>query len=109
MANISASGRNRPVVLLVLMNLLGFGLLYVANDYNKNIIWVGLGLLGLFVIIYTVLTVCRMGDKFIVPMACMLITIGVILLCRINIEKYGIRSEERRVGKECRSRWSPYH
>ena len=23
--------------------------------------------------------------------------------------KAGIRSEERRVGKECRSRWSPYH
>ena len=23
------------------------------------------------------------------------------------VEKY--RSEERRVGKECRSRWSPYH
>src|SRR2546429_9726125 len=22
---------------------------------------------------------------------------------------YGARSEERRVGKECRSRWSPYH
>ena len=25
----------------------------------------------------------------------------------INYAKY--RSEERRVGKECRSRWSPYH
>ena len=24
-------------------------------------------------------------------------------------EKVIIRSEERRVGKECRSRWSPYH
>ena len=24
-------------------------------------------------------------------------------------ERTGIRSEERRVGKECRSRWSPYH
>ena len=24
-------------------------------------------------------------------------------------EVTGIRSEERRVGKECRSRWSPYH
>ena len=24
-------------------------------------------------------------------------------------EETGIRSEERRVGKECRSRWSPYH
>ena len=23
--------------------------------------------------------------------------------------KMGYRSEERRVGKECRSRWSPYH
>ena len=23
--------------------------------------------------------------------------------------KPGRRSEERRVGKECRSRWSPYH
>ena len=23
--------------------------------------------------------------------------------------KDGVRSEERRVGKECRSRWSPYH
>ena len=26
-----------------------------------------------------------------------------------KIEKIGPRSEERRVGKECRSRWSPYH
>ena len=25
-----------------------------------------------------------------------------------NVDK-SIRSEERRVGKECRSRWSPYH
>ena len=24
-------------------------------------------------------------------------------------EVAGVRSEERRVGKECRSRWSPYH
>ena len=24
-------------------------------------------------------------------------------------QKKGIRSEERRVGKECRARWSPYH
>ena len=24
-------------------------------------------------------------------------------------KKYTFRSEERRVGKECRSRWSPYH
>ena len=28
-----------------------------------------------------------------------------IVVCRSQI----VRSEERRVGKECRSRWSPYH
>ena len=26
-----------------------------------------------------------------------------------DIKKDQLRSEERRVGKECRSRWSPYH
>src|SRR3712207_9256749 len=26
-----------------------------------------------------------------------------------NLQSYPARSEERRVGKECRSRWSPYH
>jgi len=25
------------------------------------------------------------------------------------VDKVAPRSEERRVGKECRSRWSPYH
>ena len=27
----------------------------------------------------------------------------------INVKTFIHRSEERRVGKECRSRWSPYH
>ena len=26
-----------------------------------------------------------------------------------NSRSFALRSEERRVGKECRSRWSPYH
>ena len=28
---------------------------------------------------------------------------------KYETERYERRSEERRVGKECRSRWSPYH
>ncbi len=28
---------------------------------------------------------------------------------RTSIQWSRLRSEERRVGKECRSRWSPYH
>ena len=27
----------------------------------------------------------------------------------VDISGQTVRSEERRVGKECRSRWSPYH
>ena len=27
----------------------------------------------------------------------------------VRTKKVRVRSEERRVGKECRSRWSPYH
>ena len=31
--------------------------------------------------------------------------------CNVKVLRFAIllRSEERRVGKECRSRWSPYH
>ena len=29
--------------------------------------------------------------------------------CNSRLEEGKWRSEERRVGKECRSRWSPYH
>src|SRR2546430_989620 len=32
-----------------------------------------------------------------------------ILICEPTFPMYRYRSEERRVGKECRSRWSPYH
>ena len=43
---------------------------------------------------------------------------GIVTVRRIRKESPGVkvivvsggdRSEERRVGKECRSRWSPYH
>src|SRR5256886_4377023 len=34
-----------------------------------------------------------------------LLLLGLLLICSVLAQ----RSEERRVGKECRSRWSPYH
>ena len=34
---------------------------------------------------------------------------GAIRAVEIDGEPWLVRSEERRVGKECRSRWSPYH
>ena len=32
-----------------------------------------------------------------------------VYICNAVTIEDGVRSEERRVGKECRSRWSPYH
>src|SRR2546428_38706 len=37
------------------------------------------------------------------------ITVNPVNDAPINTVPGGQRSEERRVGKECRSRWSPYH
>ena len=36
-------------------------------------------------------------------------TIAHILSLKPYVSELVMRSEERRVGKECRSRWSPYH
>ena len=37
------------------------------------------------------------------------VTANVVAAIEPNLRNAEIRSEERRVGKECRSRWSPYH
>ena len=38
-----------------------------------------------------------------------LLRIGCTVECTMEGYAHRLRSEERRVGKECRSRWSPYH
>ena len=35
--------------------------------------------------------------------------LAIVLALMVIWKFFGSRSEERRVGKECRSRWSPYH
>ena len=35
--------------------------------------------------------------------------VGILFVTLFKISQDRTRSEERRVGKECRSRWSPYH
>ena len=74
-----------PAYLLVAMTVIGFALLCASNSWQMNIVYVGLGFLGLFVLIYSILVLCNMGDKFLVLIAFMLMTIGVIMLCRLDI------------------------
>ena len=58
-----------------------------------------------------------LGDRLarvLVPYLFMVISFvwqHILLLVSLYVMTFGVaaRSEERRVGKECRSRWSPYH
>ncbi|MBQ9737842.1 MAG: FtsW/RodA/SpoVE family cell cycle protein [Clostridia bacterium] len=74
-----------PAYLMIAMCVLGFTLLCGANQWQLNILYVGIGFLGLFVFIYTTLVLANMGDKFLVLIAFMLMTVGVLMLCRLNI------------------------
>src|SRR3712207_5724892 len=44
------------------------------------------------------------------PVGWIILAVGAIFACQeVSLQYATYRSEERRVGKECRSRWSPYH
>ena len=46
---------------------------------------------------------------FCIPELLVLLVILFAIIIPVQAASLLLRSEERRVGKECRSRWSPYH
>src|SRR2546421_5180066 len=53
---------------------------------------------------------CHVADAFDRNLALIKIKVALHVLVREKVDRAAHdRSEERRVGKECRSRWSPYH
>ncbi len=79
-----------PAYLLLLMNILGFLFMYFNNGSDRRILYVGGGLMGLMVVIYALIIILHMGEKFLILIANMLVTIGVLELCRIDITKFGM-------------------
>ena len=49
------------------------------------------------------------GESLIIPADAVIMSVGVVPEAGLAYAADLLRSEERRVGKECRSRWSPYH
>ena len=95
------------------------------TKYLKNIaVYIITALISVFVIIYIIIQLTGGFSAAIETLPAMFVTENeltafdayVIRKEKIlysnasgNISYYFDRSEERRVGKECRSRWSPYH
>ncbi len=87
---IKAANYRKPAYLLILLDILGFSLLFMSKGYNPRVLYTCGAVILLFVIMYTILVLCRMGDKFIMLMVFMLMSIGVLVLCRINLD-YGFK------------------
>ena len=87
---IKAANYRKPAYLLIMLDILGFSLLFMSKDYNPRVLYTCGAVILLFVIMYTILVLCRMGDKFIMLMVFMLMSIGVLVLCRINLD-YGFK------------------
>src|SRR3712207_8263205 len=73
------------------------------------LLWIGAGVGNKACIANVIRICCRYNNNDILEEA---YGINLLPLATFAMKYYGkdpCRSEERRVGKECRSRWSPYH
>lgn len=76
-----------PVILLVFVNIIAFWLLYVflgEGDYAA--LATGLALLAISVIVYGTIRFFNMGDIYLFLIVYMLLTLGVVMICRINYD-----------------------
>src|SRR3712207_9401988 len=76
---------------------------YVSSSTSTNVVLSGiLPKLGTYGLIKIAIPLLPAGVEPFLPVIAALGVVNIL---------YGsfVRSEERRVGKECRSRWSPYH
>ncbi len=76
-----------PIILLVLINIIAFWLLHTYVDMeNYVVLYTGLALLCISVITYILICFCRMGDIYLFPIVYLLVTLGVVMICRINYD-----------------------
>lgn len=83
----------KPVILITLINIIGFFLLFIIPSdeiYNKEFLYVGLILCTLNIVVYCILYFCNLGDVYLYLLTAMLVSIGTIMLFRLNFD-YGKR------------------
>ena len=77
--------------------------LYITQSIAE---WIGTLEVNRWVLMIAINIFLLIAGFFLPPVAVILMAAPILLPI---ITTAGFRSEERRVGKECRSRWSPYH
>ncbi len=76
-----------PVFILVLINMVAFLMLHsFIGDSEYTILYIGAILLGISVIVYISIYYGRMGDIYLFPIVYLLVTLGVVMICRIDFQ-----------------------
>lgn len=77
-----------PLLLVILMNLIGFGILYFSDDsMNTTTLYYSLALLAIVLISYMFIVFLSMGDVYPFLIVSALLTIGIIMLTRLDADK----------------------
>ena len=79
--------RLKPILLVEILDILGFLLLYMFGSYITNILYAGLALCAINLISYAIIYFTGMGDGYLFLMVSMLVSIGIIMMFRLNIER----------------------
>ncbi|HZK56807.1 MAG TPA: FtsW/RodA/SpoVE family cell cycle protein, partial [Clostridia bacterium] len=83
-------GIRRPVYVLIIVNLLFFILLSLhVQPLDPSVLIVGGGVIILMTISYIIIVKRRMGDQYIFLIISMLVSLGIIMLYRLNPD-YGL-------------------
>ena len=85
-----------------------FFFFFQAEDGIRDVAVTGVQTCALPICPYSVMTICHTQNDFEKAHGPPTFTFSFRFFTFLFYVDY-IRSEERRVGKECRSRWSPYH
>lgn len=80
--------RLRPILMVELIDILGFLLLFFfSGTYDINIVYAGLALCGINLAAFSIIYFSGMGDGYLFLMVSMLVSIGIIMLFRLNPER----------------------
>lgn len=77
--------RLRPILMIIMMNILGFSLLYMFRQgKDVNLLYCMAAMCALCIAVYAVMSVSELGDVYLYLMVAMLVSVGMIMLFRLD-------------------------